>query len=45
MLRNLHWNVLTIFECELKSGNKDQTLQQIIEKLRTHTYDKRNTKH
>jgi DNA mismatch endonuclease (patch repair protein) len=44
MLRNLHWKVLTIFECELKSGNKDQTLQQIIEKLRTHTYDKRNTK-
>jgi DNA mismatch endonuclease (patch repair protein) len=42
-LKNLHWNVLTIFECELKSGKKDQTLRQIIEILRTNSYDKRNT--
>ena len=34
-LREIGWNVLTIFECELKSANKDMTLSKLIKKLST----------
>jgi DNA mismatch endonuclease (patch repair protein) len=42
-LKALGWEVLTIFECELKADNKGQTLQRIIEKLKANYHDKRNT--
>lgn len=30
LLENSGWNVLTVFECELKGGGKQKTLEEII---------------
>ena len=33
-LENLDWNVITVWECELKSKEFEQTLQRVIKKIR-----------
>lgn len=33
LLRNAGWNVIVIWECELKSEKRDRTLQRLIEQL------------
>lgn len=32
-LIDIGWNVLTVFECELKSGNRQQTLMRLIKRI------------
>ena len=32
-LKNLGWRILTVFECKLRTGNKEKTLNQLATKL------------
>jgi DNA mismatch endonuclease (patch repair protein) len=36
------WKVITIFECELKKEARDQTLRNLIKRLKEEPYDKQN---
>ena len=33
-LRNLGWNVIVIWECQLKHGNAEKTLESLVSSLR-----------
>ncbi len=35
-LHNLGWNVITVWECELKKDKVDITLQKLVNELRSH---------
>ena len=41
-LKALGWQVLTVFECDLKPDKRELTLSQIIETLKNKDYDNRN---
>ena len=35
-LKNLDWNVILLWECELKKATRENTLQNIIDKILIH---------